>query len=118
MSKFTAALNVIGTDYHVTLAFCDAKRGGKVHTSAAIADGLITDVVYWQGSNVTVALIDSELVRRRHQYYTDNGYPYEGYHHVPHATLSRGNTVADHLDLVGSIVTLGEEYIRIWEPKS
>lgn len=117
MAKFTAALNVLGTDYHVTLAFCEARKGGKIATSTAIADGVITDVVYWSGSNVTVALIDSELIRRRHQYYTDNGYPYEGYHHIPHATLSRFDDVVNFQHLKGTTVTLGDEYVRIWEPK-
>jgi len=112
--KFTAALNVIGTPWHVTLVFCDAKHAGKVSTTAELDSGVITDVVYWPESNVTVALIDSVLIKTRHQYYVDKGYSYDGYDYKPHATLSRGNTTILNSGLIGCTVILGEEYVRTW----
>jgi hypothetical protein len=121
--KFTAALKVICGSLgkvhnpHVTIAFCDVAHGDKVQTATAFCNvpgkGVITAVKYWSGPDITVLLIDSGIVRMRHQYYTKNGYKYEGHEFNPHITLGKGNQVEDFEHLLGKELLLGEEYVRL-----
>ena len=113
MAKFTSALCIDGTDLHVTLCFCDAVKSGKFKTSNGRGKGVVIGVEYWESADITVALIDSSFIYDRHEYYKILGYGYD-YNFIPHATLSKGNTVSEHKTMKGDIVILCDEYARIY----
>lgn len=113
MSKFTSALMVEGNDWHVTLCFCDAVKGGKFKTSAGRGRGTIVGVEYWQKPDVTVLIIDSEYIEDRHKYYKSLGYSYD-HEFIPHATISKGDTVNEHSHFKGEFIIIGDEYARIY----
>jgi hypothetical protein len=115
MSKFTSALSIKEyLDLHVTLCFCTPVKSKKIMTSNEEKKGLIVDVQYWSEINITVAIIESDFVVERHQYYKDNGYDYEGFDFKPHATLGKGDLRKENIELVGKKITLCDEYIRIY----
>lgn len=112
--KFTAALNVIDTDYHITLCFDDCAKAGKVSTSAQTGEATVVDVVYWEHCDLTVALVRSDFCDERAEYWAKNGYGYDlGY--KPHFTIGKGDCTGAYRSIVGNTYRVGEEYCRVFD---
>lgn len=114
MSNFTSALRVLGTEWHITLCFCKAKRLGKFQTSNEKDKVKVSHVVYWINSDVTVLIFEDKpdsIIDRRHKYYGELGYGYD-YPFVPHATVGKGNQVESFKHLIGETFEIGDEYAR------
>lgn len=113
MVNFTAALQVLNTDWHVTLCFAPCVRGKKVETSFHFGGATVLNVVYWEHCDLTVALVKCYLAEDRAKYWAQRGYGYTlGF--VPHFTLGKGNVVNKHQYLIGKTFTLGHEYCRVY----
>lgn len=114
MANFTSALKVIGTDYHVTLSFFEINgKLPKISTMEGDGYGEVIGVEYWHKPDITVALIESNIVNERHRYYNDNGYTYM-YEFKPHFTLEQGDVSDAYDHLIGKKIAIGEEYFRIY----
>lgn len=112
--KFTAALNVIDTDYHITLCFADCVKASKVSTSPQTGDATVIDVVYWDHCDLTVALVRSDFCNERAEYWAENGYGYTlGY--KPHFTLGKGDCTSIYKCMVGKTYQVGGEYCRVFD---
>lgn len=115
MAKITIALEVIGTPYHVTLAFFRTRgKLAKVRTSDATGEAAVLAVEYWPGPNVTVALVQSLLIDERVAYWWGNGYLYEEYECRPHFTIGRGDLRGTTDVAPGQVYQLGGEYWRVY----
>lgn len=112
-TAFTAAMTVLGTDWHVTLCFGRCAKAGKVSTTQAQGELFVTDVCYWSHVNLTVALVASPLCDERHAYWRSHGYssdlPYR-----PHMTLGAGDLTAQYQHLKGARYPVGQEYCRTY----
>lgn len=113
MTALTIALNVLDTDFHVTLAFMEPTKTKKARNTQETGKATVFDIVYWSESDVTVALIHSHFVMERFEYWKSLGYTYN-YEFKPHFTLSKGNSVDYYQYMIGSDITLGEEYFRLY----
>ncbi len=113
MTALTIALNVLETDFHVTLAFMQPTRTKKASTTQNTGNGTVIDIVYWENCDLTVALIQSDFVMQRFQYWQSLGYSYE-YEFKPHFTLAKGNCVDYYSYLISKEIVLGEEYFRLY----
>ena len=113
MSNFTAALEVIGTPYHVTLCFCPTVKAGKFRTTNCTDKAKILSVQYWERVNLTVMVLESDLINARHEYYKKLGYTY-AYEFIPHATIGSGDLVSENTSIIGSTLEVGNEYARIY----
>jgi hypothetical protein len=115
MAKFTAALKVDDPtiDGHITLCFCDAKKGGKFSTSPVKGIATVIDAEYWEKPDLTVLLIDCKFAVERHEYYKSIGYTYD-YEFIPHISVSKGNLVGEFKAMKGEILSVGNEYARIY----
>lgn len=115
MPNFTAALEVLGTPYHVTVCFAECKKAGKARTSQEFGELEVMAVEYWPIPDVTVALVDSALCDERAEYWHNLGYYYAlGYR--PHFTLGKGD-LRDTLTakiMVGKLFRVGNEYCRVY----
>lgn len=109
--KITTALEILGTDWHVTLCFCDAKKLGKFRTSNKAKAGVVTGVEYWEMVDLTVLVIKSSFANERHDYYKFLGYTYD-YEFIPHATVGKGDLVKEYSRYIGREIVLGNEYAR------
>jgi len=109
--KITAALEVLGTEWHVTLCFCDAEKLGKFRTSSKEKAGIVVGVEYWERVDLTVLIIRSSFANERHGYYKSLGYTY-AYDFIPHATVGKGDLVNQYLSYIGRKIVLGNEYAR------
>jgi len=114
-ARVTVALQVLCTDYHVTLCFFrTAGKLAKVSTSDAVGLATVTAVEYWPGPDVTVALVDSDLVRDRCRYWWPLGYKYQGHAYRAHFTIGRGDLRASTPVAPGQVYPVGAEYFRIY----
>lgn len=109
--KITGALEILGTDWHVTLFFCDAVKLGKLKTSNRESRCTVIDVQYWEHVNLTVLILESDLINERRNYYKDLGYSYD-YEFIPHATVGRGNLVDEYRGKIDKSYLVGNEYVR------
>jgi len=82
----------------------------KSVTSSGITKNLakIKTIAYWGKSNITVAVIDSEFLSNRKYYYNANGYGDKS--DIIYIKLSEGNTLLDHLTMVGKQFNSISEY--------
>ncbi len=113
MANFTAALNVIGTGFHVTLCFSECKKSSKVRTSTETGKIKVVSIEYWEHCDLTVAIVESEFCDKRADYWAENGYGYDlGY--KPHFTITKGNQVEAVKTLIGAEFDVGDEYVRIF----
>lgn len=112
----TTALNVLGTDHHITLSFMELKDSSKlpkVRTTNETSLCKVVSVEYWEEPNITVAVVESEFVRERHEYYTENGYTYN-HEFIPHFTLGSGDLIGQFGFIRDKEFAVGEEYFRIY----
>ena len=113
MANFTAALNVLGTDYHVTLCFSDCVKASKARTSADKGLLKVVAIEYWAHCDLTVALVESYFCDERAKYWAEKGYAYAlGY--KPHFTLGKGDCSSIYECMVGKEYEVGEEYVRVF----
>ena len=113
--KFTSALKVIDTPYHITLSFCDVvPRMGKFTTSRISTFVNVTDIVYWKDSDVTVALLgNTRVIMKRKEYWESMGYTYD-MEFIPHFTVGKGDVVKENTHLIGNDYDAGDEYARLF----
>ena len=109
--KITGALEDLGTEWHITLFFCDAEKLGKFRTSNKESVCEIIDVQYWEHVDLTVLILKSDLINERHNYYKSLGYGYD-YEFIPHATVGKGNLVDKYSGEIGTAYFIGNEYVR------
>ena len=109
--KITGALEVLGSDWHVTLFFCNAEKLGKFRTSNEEGLCYIVDVQYWERVDLTVLILKSDFINERHEYYKSLGYGYD-YEFIPHATVGKGDLVDKYKDKIGLSYFVGNEYVR------
>ena len=113
MANFTAALEVLDTDYHVTLCFSECVKASKVRTSIETGELVVHAVEYWEHCDLTVAIITSAFCDTRAKYWQDNGYGYTlGY--KPHFTIGRGDCTSIYKCMVGRVFAIGNEYVRVF----
>lgn len=113
MTMFTIALNVLNTDYHLSLIFMEPIRTKKAQTSPLTGSGTIFDVVYWEHCDLTVALVNSDFVQQRFQYWQSLGYSYN-LQFKPHFTIGKGDLTQEYKHLIHKEISLGEEYFRLY----
>lgn len=112
MANFTAALNILGTDWHVTLCYGPCVKAGKARVTYNTGQMQFHAVEYWESCDLTVGIVSSPFCDERAKYWADLGYTYPlGY--KPHATLGKGDLRGKFSYIVGQVYTLGEEYIRV-----
>lgn len=106
---------------HVTMSFQDAGPTGCI--TVDMLDGplpssfLVIAVEYWEGPNVTVAVLDPEQFKEARECYDRIGLTYTDYPFKPHATLCKGNHVDLLQPLVGKQFMNMDTYIRLKEFK-
>lgn len=109
--KITGALEIIGTDWHVTLFFCNAEKLGRIRTYDKESVCEIVDVQYWERVDLTVLILKSDLVNDRYEYYKNLGYGYD-YEFIPHATVGKGDLTSEYKNHIGTSYIIGNEYVR------
>lgn len=107
---------------HVTMAFmpvaesqyipCDALTGPLPSRSPIMA------IEYWEGADVTVAVLNERDWNEARQVYDSLGLLYTGYKFKPHVTLAKGNQcneVEEYEWLVGHYVRVDDVTIKLKE---
>lgn len=107
---------------HVTMAFmtaaesqyipCDALTGPLPSRSPIMA------IEYWEGADVTVAVLNERDWKEARQVYDSLGLLYTGYEFKPHVTLAKGNQcneVEEYEWLVGHYVQVDDVTIKLKE---
>lgn len=107
---------------HVTMAFmpavesqyipCDALTGPLPHRSPIMA------IEYWEGADVTVAVLNERDWKEARHVYDGLGLLYNGYDFKPHVTLAKGNQcneVEEYEWLVGHYVLINDVTIKLKE---
>ena len=107
---------------HVTLAFmdagpspympCDMLTGPLPHRSP------IMSIEYWEGADVTVAVLNERDWKEARHVYDNLGLLYNGYDFKPHVTLAKGNQcneVEAYEWLVGHYVLVDDVTIKLKE---
>lgn len=105
---------------HVTMAFmpaaesqyipCDALTGPLPSRSPIMA------IEYWEGADVTVAVLNERDWKEARQVYDSLGLLYTGYEFKPHVTLAKGNQcneVEEYEWLVGHYVQVDDVTIKL-----
>lgn len=107
-------------DKHVTIAYNDIdKSTGRLDmvklATMANCMAVIDDIEYWEGADVTVAVLTSPNAVKAHKLCVESGYRYN-YEFRPHVTLSPGDVSKDaslREELIGRHIQLGNPYIKI-----
>lgn len=118
-------LGPVGVDLaklHVTMAVmpaaesqyipCDALTGPLPSRSPIMA------IEYWEGADVTVAVLNERDWKEARQVYDSLGLLYTGYEFRPHVTISKGNQcneVEEYEWLVGHYVQVDDVTIKLKE---
>lgn len=109
---------------HVTMAFMDA--GPSDYIPADCLTGLlptrspIMAIEYWEGADVTVAVLNERDWAEARHVYDRLGLLYTGYEFKPHVTLAKGNQcneVEEYEWLVGHYVQVDDVTIKLKEFK-
>ncbi len=120
--NFAAALKVvaspvihplISSDWHVTLCFAPCVKGAKIQTSQSIGWARIVEITYWEHVDLTVLILKSDHVMKRHNYYKEAGYLY-GLEFIPHVTVGTGDLCHEYMGLIGEKLMLSNEYVRVF----
>lgn len=105
-------------DRHLTLCFLDVNDTSKLDmtelSNCFPANGIIKDIVYWEKSNVTVALIenkDGNLYKAK-KLCEDAGFSYD-MEFVPHVTLGKNDLVEENSFLKDECISFASPYIRL-----
>lgn len=105
-------------DGHLTLCFLDANDTSKLDITGLSncfpSYGVIKDIVYWEKSNVTVALIENKdrNLYKAKKLCEDAGFNYD-MEFIPHVTLGENNLVEENLLLKGEFISFASPYIRL-----
>lgn len=106
---------------HITLAFMPVQPTKSLHIDKLDdllpCKVIVEDIVYWEGSNVTVARValTRQLLMLK-QACEDAGWTYSDYTWVPHITLSYGgDNTAVYNHLIGAEVVIHTVSLRIKE---
>lgn len=103
---------------HLTLAFQNINETSKLEitdlNNCFPANGVVKDIVYWEKSNVTVALIENKEgnLYKAKKLCESAGFNYD-MEFIPHVTLGRNNLINEHLNLKGEEVSFSTPYIRL-----
>lgn len=127
LDDYPTILGPVGVDsakLHVTMAFmpvaesqyipCDALTGPLPSRSPIMA------IEYWEGADVTVAVLNERDWKEARQVYDGLGLLYTGYEFRPHVTIAKGNQcneVEKYEWLVGHYVQVDDVTIKLKEFK-
>lgn len=125
LDDYPTILGPVGVDsakLHVTMAFmpaaesqyipCDALTGPLPSRSPIMA------IEYWEGADVTVAVLNERDWKEARQVYDSLGLLYTGYEFRPHVTIAKGNRcneVEEYEWLVGHYVQVDDVTIKLKE---
>lgn len=125
LDDYPTILGPVGVDsakLHVTMAFmpaaesqyipCDALTGPLPSRSPIMA------IEYWEGADVTVAVLNERDWKEARQVYDSLGLLYTGYEFRPHVTIAKGNQrneVEEYEWLVGHYVQVDDVTIKLKE---
>lgn len=125
LDDYPIILGPVGIDsakLHVTMAFmraaesqyipCDALTGPLPSRSPIMA------IEYWEGADVTVAVLNERDWKEARQVYDSLGLLYTGYEFRPHVTIAKGNQcneVEEYEWLVGHYVQVDDVTIKLKE---
>lgn len=125
LDDYPTILGPFGIDsskLHVTMAFipaaesqyipCDALTGPLPSRSPIMA------IEYWEGADVTVAVLNERDWKEARQVYDSLGLLYTGYEFKPHVTIAKGNQcneVEEYEWLVGHYVQVDDVTIKLKE---
>jgi hypothetical protein len=122
-----SVLDLIGFDQsklHVTMAFLDADSTTYIPcdslTGPLPSRSPVMSIEYWEGADVTVAVLNPRDWAEARHVYDRLGLTYAGYDFKPHVTLAKGNQcneVAEYEWLIGHYVLTLDAYIQLKEFK-
>lgn len=110
----------IDSKHHTTVVYSRGFPKGKMTMDIApnSSVGVITDIEHWttpDGLEFTVAIVDCDDIKTRHQEFMDAGCSYDFSEYRPHITLAQGgNYVKEYKELIGQHFTYGSEYIQFF----
>jgi len=116
--KFYAALPVRSESPelnggHITTMFSPLTGTGRWHTGEAERSGIVTAVEYWQGRNLTVAIVKCKYAEQRHSYWFEQGFRYD-YAYRPHVSIGAGDSTRELRHLVGARFVTEREFARLF----
>lgn len=103
---------------HLTLSFLDVNDTSKLDmtelSNCFPANGIVKDIVYWEKSNVTVALIENKdgNIYKAKKLCEDAGFSYD-MEFIPHVTLGKNNLVEENSFLKDKCISFASPYIRL-----
>lgn len=104
---------------HVTMAFMPAVESQYIPcdmlTGPLPSRSPIMAIEYWEGEDVTVAVLNERDWNEARQVYDRLGLLYNGYDFKPHVTLAKGNEVEEYEWLVGHYVLINDVTIKLKE---
>lgn len=106
-------------DKHLTICYMTVSETSKLNVNEIIPSQVsakVTDIVYWERVNLTVALIDSEESKSAYQMLTNNGFTYD-LDFIPHVTIGKGDKTEENINLIGKEIMIGNPYIRLRSSK-
>lgn len=96
---------------HITTSFMQIEgKMPKIRTHVEESIAIVTNIEYFNGADVTVAIVDCWLAHRDREKYEEIGITYD-HEFIPHITICNGNKVYDHQTLIGKHAYVGGEYI-------
>lgn len=102
-------------DKHLTICYMPASETSKLNFNEIMPSHVsakVTDVLYWERVNLTVALIDSEESRRAYQVLNRSGFTYD-FEFIPHVTICQGDKTSEYRGIIGEEIIIGNPYIRV-----
>ncbi|VTP12626.1 hypothetical protein PUATCC27989T_00438 [Phytobacter ursingii] len=101
-------------DKHLTICYMQVSPTSKLDVNYIMpssAEAEVSSIEYWEGVNLTVAIIKSKEAHEAYKSVSDAGFTYD-LEFIPHVTIGSGDIVADCVHLVGKSLTVGNPYIR------
>lgn len=125
MEEFPSILGLVGVNedkLHVTMAFMDAGPSDYIPADSLIGPlptrSPIMAIEYWEGADVTVAVLNPRDWAEARHVYDRLGLLYTGYEFKPHVTLAKGNQCNEVLEyewLIGHYVMTMDAVIKLKE---
>lgn len=121
-TALAALAEIDQSKFHVTMAFMDAVPSQYIHcdrlTGPMPSRSPIMAIEYWEGADVTVAVLNPlDWAEARHVY-DGLGLLYTGYDFKPHVTLAKGNQcneVEEYEWLIGHYVQVEDVIVKLKE---
>lgn len=125
LDDYPTILGPVGVDLaklHVTMAFMPAAESQYIPCDALTGPlpsrSPIMVIEYWEGADVTVAVLNERDWKEARQVYDSLGLLYTGYEFRPHVTIAKGNQcneVEEYEWLVGHYVQVDDVTIKLKE---